>query len=82
MATFEKLARADYELNYAAQDQGVGFFKSLLEIVSDEICNKASSCVLKAAGADAGGIEEVEAEGHQGQRDLHAGGAAAGIEQI
>ncbi|KAL1535850.1 E3 ubiquitin-protein ligase PUB23-like [Salvia divinorum] len=47
VATFEKLARADYQWNYAAQDQGVGFFKSLLEIVSDEICSKASSCALK-----------------------------------
>lgn len=47
ISTFEKMARADYQWNYAAQDQGVGFFKSLLEIVSDEICSKASSCALK-----------------------------------
>ncbi|KAJ0110806.1 hypothetical protein Patl1_00012 [Pistacia atlantica] len=28
------------------EDQGIDFFKSLLELVSDEICSKASSCAL------------------------------------
>ncbi|KAH6772887.1 hypothetical protein C2S51_011291 [Perilla frutescens var. frutescens] len=47
ISTFEKMAKADYQWNYVAQDQGVDFFKSVLEIVSDEICSKASSCALK-----------------------------------
>ncbi|KAI3444874.1 hypothetical protein Pfo_001539 [Paulownia fortunei] len=45
--TFQKMAKADYQWNYVAQDQGIDFFKSLLETVSDEICTKASSCALQ-----------------------------------
>ncbi|KAF3447587.1 hypothetical protein FNV43_RR12774 [Rhamnella rubrinervis] len=37
----------DYDWNFVIQDQGVDFFKSLLELVSDEICTKASSCALQ-----------------------------------
>ncbi|KAL2478074.1 E3 ubiquitin-protein ligase [Forsythia ovata] len=47
ISIFQKMAKADYHWNYVAQDQGIDFFKSLLEIVSDEICTKASSCTLQ-----------------------------------
>lgn len=41
------MAKADYQWNYIAQDQGIDFFKSLLETVSDQICTKASSSALQ-----------------------------------
>ncbi|KAI3449003.1 hypothetical protein Pfo_005668 [Paulownia fortunei] len=47
ISTFQKMAKADYQWNYVAQDQGIDFFKSLLETVSDEICTKASSSALQ-----------------------------------
>ncbi|CAA3032397.1 E3 ubiquitin-protein ligase PUB23-like [Olea europaea var. sylvestris] len=47
ISIFQKMAKADYHWNYVAQDQGIEFFKSLIEITSDEICTKASSCALQ-----------------------------------
>ncbi|CAI9760498.1 unnamed protein product [Fraxinus pennsylvanica] len=47
ISIFQKIAKADYHWNYVAQDQGIEFYKSLLEIISDEICTKASSCALQ-----------------------------------
>lgn len=47
ISTFQKLGRADYQWNYVVQDQGIDFFKSLLEILSDENCTKASPCALQ-----------------------------------
>lgn len=44
---FQKLARSKYDWNSFIQDQGIDFFKSLLELASDEICTKASSCALE-----------------------------------
>lgn len=43
-----KLAKTDYDWGFMIQgNQGVGFFKSLLEMVSDEISTKTSSCALE-----------------------------------
>ncbi|CAI9765080.1 unnamed protein product [Fraxinus pennsylvanica] len=47
ISIFQKMAKADCHWNYVAQDQGIEFFKSLLEITSDETCTKASSCALQ-----------------------------------
>ncbi|KAL5799111.1 hypothetical protein ACOSQ2_003931 [Xanthoceras sorbifolium] len=44
---FKKLANTDYDWTFIIQDQGIGFFKSLLELLSDEICTNASSCALE-----------------------------------
>ncbi|XP_031275876.1 E3 ubiquitin-protein ligase PUB23-like [Pistacia vera] len=43
---FQKIAKTDFNWNSMIEDQGIDFFKSLLELVSDEICSKASSCAL------------------------------------
>jgi hypothetical protein len=42
---FQKMAQNGYDWNFVIQ--GVDFFKSMLEMVSDEICTKASSCALE-----------------------------------
>jgi hypothetical protein len=42
---FQKMAKSGYDWNFVIQD--VDFFKSLLEMVSDEICTKASSCAME-----------------------------------
>ncbi|XP_057807571.1 E3 ubiquitin-protein ligase PUB23-like [Salvia miltiorrhiza] len=76
IATFEKMARADYQWNYAAQDQGVGFFKSLLEIVSDEICSKASSCALKLL------IQMLEASKKSRLKAIEAGAVCTLVELL
>ncbi|GAV90040.1 U-box domain-containing protein [Cephalotus follicularis] len=48
VTTFRNMAKtSDYDWNILVQDQGIDFFKSLLELVSDEICTKASSCALE-----------------------------------
>ncbi|XP_059637421.1 E3 ubiquitin-protein ligase PUB23-like [Cornus florida] len=44
---FQMVAKSEYDWSYVIQDQGIDFFKSLLELVSDDICTKASSCALK-----------------------------------
>lgn len=43
---FQKMSKSNYDWNFVIQDQGIDFFKSLLELVSDEICTKASSHAL------------------------------------
>lgn len=43
---FQKMSKSNYDWNFVIQDQGIDFFKSLLELVSDEICTKASSRAL------------------------------------
>lgn len=44
---FRKMAKiTNYDWNFLIQDPGIDFFKSLFELVSDEICNKASSSAL------------------------------------
>lgn len=47
ISTFQRISRSDYRWNDIAQDEGVGFFKSLLETTSDEICARASSSALQ-----------------------------------
>lgn len=42
---FQKMAKSGYDWHFVIQD--VDFFKALLEMVSDEICTKASSCALE-----------------------------------
>lgn len=44
----KKMAKnTDYNWSFVIRDQGVDFFKSLLELVSDEFCTKASSRALE-----------------------------------
>ncbi|XP_051146737.1 E3 ubiquitin-protein ligase PUB23-like [Andrographis paniculata] len=47
ISIFLKIAKADYHWNFVVQEQGVDFFKSLLEIVSDEVCAKATAGALQ-----------------------------------
>lgn len=76
ISTFEKLATADYQWNFAAQDQGVDFFKSLLEIASDEICSKASSCALKLL------IQIMEASRKSRLKAIEAGAICTAVELL
>ncbi|PHT95256.1 hypothetical protein T459_03138 [Capsicum annuum] len=47
ISIFQRITKSDCQWNVVIEDQGIGFFKSLMEIVSDEICSKASSCALQ-----------------------------------
>lgn len=47
ISMFQKLAMAKFDWNFVIQDQGMDFFKSMLELVSDGICTKASSTALQ-----------------------------------
>ncbi|PON87522.1 Coatomer beta subunit [Trema orientale] len=47
LSILRSMARTDCDRNPVIQDQGADFFKSLLELVSDEICAKASSAALE-----------------------------------
>lgn len=47
VSIFQRITKADCNWNIVIEDQGIEFFKSLLEILSDEICSKASSCALQ-----------------------------------
>lgn len=47
ISMFQKLAMAKFDWNVVIQDQGMDFFKSMLELVSDGICTKASSTALQ-----------------------------------
>ncbi|KAL0379993.1 UNVERIFIED_CONTAM: E3 ubiquitin-protein ligase PUB23 [Sesamum angustifolium] len=76
ISTFQKMAKADYHWNYVAQDQGIDFFKSLLEIVSDEICTKASSSALKLL------IEILEASKKSRLKAIEAGGVCTLVELL
>lgn len=45
---FRQIAKTDFDWNLLLQDQGIDLFKSLLELVYDEIgISKASSCALE-----------------------------------
>ncbi|XP_022743887.1 E3 ubiquitin-protein ligase PUB23-like [Durio zibethinus] len=44
---FRQIAKTDFDWNFLLQDQGIDMFKSLLELVYDELCSKASSCALE-----------------------------------
>ncbi|PIA32753.1 hypothetical protein AQUCO_04400152v1 [Aquilegia coerulea] len=43
---FRNMAKTEYNWSGVVHDQGMDLFSSLLELVSDEINNKASSCAL------------------------------------
>ncbi|KAK1406791.1 hypothetical protein QVD17_38399 [Tagetes erecta] len=47
MLTLRKLAKLDFNWNVVLNDQGVGMFKSMLELASDEISTKVSSSTLQ-----------------------------------
>ncbi|WOH14514.1 hypothetical protein DCAR_0934033 [Daucus carota subsp. sativus] len=47
ISIFHKMARVDYDWKYVVEDQGIDFFKALLELASDEMGTKASSCALQ-----------------------------------
>ncbi|GAA0173735.1 hypothetical protein LIER_27291 [Lithospermum erythrorhizon] len=47
VSIFEKMGETDHHCNLLIQDHGIDFFKSLLEVLTDEISEKASSCALK-----------------------------------
>ncbi|KAK4414349.1 E3 ubiquitin-protein ligase PUB23 [Sesamum alatum] len=76
ISTFQKMAKADYHWNYVAQDLGIDFFKSLLEIVSDEMCTKASSSALKLL------IEILEASKKSRLKAIEAGGVCTLVELL
>ncbi|KAE8684954.1 E3 ubiquitin-protein ligase PUB23-like [Hibiscus syriacus] len=44
---FRKIAKAGFDWNPLLEDRGIGLLKSLLELVYDEICSKASSYALE-----------------------------------
>ncbi|KZV57965.1 hypothetical protein F511_12121 [Dorcoceras hygrometricum] len=48
ISVFQKISRSDYQWNICvAEENGIDFFKTLLDILSDENCTKASSCSLQ-----------------------------------
>ncbi|XVE90839.1 hypothetical protein DITRI_Ditri20bG0108300 [Diplodiscus trichospermus] len=47
ITVFRQIAKTDFDWNILLQDQGMDLFKSLLELVYDEIGSKASSCALE-----------------------------------
>ncbi|KAJ0790625.1 putative U box domain, armadillo-like helical, Zinc finger, RING/FYVE/PHD-type [Helianthus annuus] len=47
MSILRKLANSDFNWNVVLNDQGVGMFKSILELASDEISTKVSSSALQ-----------------------------------
>ncbi|KAK9911352.1 hypothetical protein M0R45_035268 [Rubus argutus] len=73
---FKKMAKTNYDWNFVIQDQGIDFFKSLLELVSDEICSKASSCALEVL------IEILKASKKNKLRAIEAGAICVLIELL
>ncbi|XP_068344182.1 E3 ubiquitin-protein ligase PUB23-like [Pyrus communis] len=73
---FEKMVKTEYDWSFVIQDQGIDFFKSLLELVSDEICSKASSCALKVL------IEILRASKKNKLRAIEAGAVCVLIELL
>ncbi|XP_050385910.1 E3 ubiquitin-protein ligase PUB23-like [Argentina anserina] len=73
---FKKMAKTNYDWNFVIQDQGMDFFKSLLELVSDEICSKASSCALEVL------IEILRASKKNKLRAIEAGAVCVLIELL
>jgi hypothetical protein len=47
LSMFEKLAKQNFCWSIIVQEQGMDLFKSILELVSDEISTKTGSCALK-----------------------------------
>ncbi|KAF6151745.1 hypothetical protein GIB67_002028 [Kingdonia uniflora] len=46
LTIFRNMSKIEYDWNWVVNDQGTDLFKSLLELLSDEISPKASSCAL------------------------------------
>lgn len=76
ISTFQKIAKADYQWNYVAQDQGVDFFKSLLEISSDEISTRASGCAIALF------VQILEASNKSRLKSIEAGAMCTLIELL
>ncbi|KAL8062249.1 hypothetical protein ABFX02_02G135200 [Erythranthe guttata] len=76
VSTFQKIAKADYQWYYVAEDQGVDFFKSLLEISSDEISTAASSCALQLF------VEMLEASKKSRLKAVEAGAVCTLVELL
>ncbi|KAG8363503.1 hypothetical protein BUALT_Bualt19G0029100 [Buddleja alternifolia] len=78
ISTLLKMAKADNHQwnNLVENHQGIDFLKSLLEILSDEICNKASSCALKLL------IETLESSKKSRLKTIEAGGIITLIELL
>ncbi|KAH0766088.1 hypothetical protein KY285_001959 [Solanum tuberosum] len=47
VSILQRIMKSDCQWSVVIEDQGIEFFKSLMEIMSDEICSKASSCALQ-----------------------------------
>ncbi|XP_073147112.1 E3 ubiquitin-protein ligase PUB23-like [Henckelia pumila] len=72
ISTFEKLGRGhDYQWN-----EGVDFFKSVLEILSDENCRKASPCALQVL------LQVLEASKKSRLKAIEAGAVCTLIELL
>ncbi|KAK6121586.1 hypothetical protein DH2020_044666 [Rehmannia glutinosa] len=76
ISIFQKMSKADYQWNYVAQDQGIDFFKSLLETASDGICNKTISCALELL------IQILEASKKSRLKAIEAGAICTLIELL
>lgn len=76
ISTFQKLAAADYEWHYIAENQGIEFFKSLLEIASDEMSTKASSSSLQLL------VEVMNASKKARLKAIEAGGVRTLVELL
>lgn len=76
VSLIHRMAKADYHLNHVMKDQGIDFFKSLLEMVSDEICTKASSCALQVL------IDILDASKKSRLKAIEAGGVCTLIELL
>ncbi|KAJ8573450.1 hypothetical protein K7X08_009961 [Anisodus acutangulus] len=47
VSIFQRITKSDYQWSNVIEDQGIEFFKSLMEIVSDEISSKENLCALQ-----------------------------------
>ncbi|CAI9103377.1 OLC1v1001843C1 [Oldenlandia corymbosa var. corymbosa] len=77
VSLFQKMAKADHHWNHAIiKGQGIDFFKSLLEIVSDEMSGKASSCALQVL------IDVLDASKRSRVKAIEAGAVSTLIELL
>ncbi|KAI5647598.1 hypothetical protein M9H77_33603 [Catharanthus roseus] len=76
VSLFHRMGKVDYHWNHVIKDEGIDFFKSLLEIVSDEICTKASSCALHVL------IDILEASKKSRLKAIEAGAVCTLIELL
>ncbi|CAI9102984.1 OLC1v1001390C1 [Oldenlandia corymbosa var. corymbosa] len=77
VSLFQKMAKSDRHWNHAIiKGQGIDFFKSLLEIVSDEMSGKASSCALQVL------IDVLDASKRSRVKAIEAGAVCTLIELL